>query len=78
MKGELSAENPHIWHCFNYLRQSLMCNVDLQLNVRGGDELLGLDDEVHVCRNYDAIVSWIDANRWENFWNWHFANGVLG
>ncbi|KAI1310110.1 hypothetical protein F5Y03DRAFT_49865 [Xylaria venustula] len=64
IRAELSVEDAHVQHCFNYLRQSLMCNVDLQLNIRGGDELVGFEDEVHVCRDYNAIVRWLDANRY--------------
>lgn len=78
IKDELSPEDEHIHHCFNYIRQSLMCNIDLQLHTRGGPELLGTVDQTHVCRDYSALVRWIDANRWEEFWDWHFEHGVLG
>ncbi|KAK6860976.1 hypothetical protein PG995_004612 [Apiospora arundinis] len=78
IQGELDIESWHIQHCFNHLRQSLMCNVDLKLNAMEGDDLQGLDNEAHVCRDFDAIVGWVDANRWDNFWNWHFSHGVVG
>ncbi|KNG85379.1 hypothetical protein ANOM_005961 [Aspergillus nomiae NRRL 13137] len=55
----------HIRHCFDYLRQTLMCAADTNLEV--------LDPETHTtsgwgqsrrCRDYDEIVMW--AEKWAN------------
>lgn len=55
----------HIQHCFDYLRQTLMCAADTNLEV--------LDPVTHVtsgwgqpkqCRDYRSVVAW--AEKWAN------------
>ncbi|KAE8314739.1 hypothetical protein BDV41DRAFT_575395 [Aspergillus transmontanensis] len=55
----------HIRHCFDYLRQTLMCAADTNMEV--------LDPETHTtsgwgqdkrCRDYDEVVMW--AEKWAN------------
>jgi hypothetical protein len=55
----------HIQHCFDYIRQALMCAADTNLEV--------LDHETHVtngwgrkkqCRNFDDVFAW--AEKWAN------------
>lgn len=55
----------HIRHCFDYLRQALMCAADTNMEV--------LDPETHTtsgwgqgkqCRDYDEVVMW--AEKWAN------------
>ena len=53
----------HVRHCFDYLRQTLMCNADTNLEVIdwqiGGSTGWGFERH---CRDYDNIVDW--AERW--------------
>ncbi|KAL4994489.1 hypothetical protein BDV10DRAFT_197510 [Aspergillus recurvatus] len=55
----------HIRHCFDYLRQTIMCAADTNLEV--------LDKETHttsgwgqprICRDYERVFSW--AEKWAN------------
>ena len=58
----------HIDHCFDYLRQSLMCCGDTALE--GGatvfpGEVIGTDGwgAQHICKNYDDIFKWAEVRR---------------
>lgn len=58
----------HNRHCLEYLRQSIMCNADTNLEYRvvsesGFREFPGWD--VKRCRNFDATLSW--AQEWRAF-----------
>jgi len=54
----------HNDHCFNYLRNALMCCGDTtlegQAQTPGFRNVPGTDGTgaVHVCRNYDEVVAW--------------------
>lgn len=58
----------HVQHCFEYLRQSIMCSGDLALE---GDQTtfpdgsVGSDgwDAKHVCRDWTQIKDYLEANR---------------
>lgn len=76
INDDCSVEDPHNLHCFNYLRQSLMCNADTQLQ-RLGDYVDADESLPHVCRDYNAILHWVEENRWGEFWNWHAMHGNL-
>jgi len=59
----------HWQHCFDYLRQSLMCLSDLTLenlekNDRG-QEIKRVDGwgTTHMCPDYGAIVEWAEKAR---------------
>jgi len=59
-----SHKDPHhIRHCFDYLRQALMCAADTNLEVIdwkiGGSTGWGFERQ---CRNYDEVVAW--AEKW--------------
>ncbi|KAJ6035978.1 hypothetical protein N7540_000257 [Penicillium herquei] len=66
----------HTWHCLEYIRHTLMCNVDITLAGLDKDNLLGAESSyaIHTCRDYDAIVSWSVANRWKNLSEWLVHN----
>ncbi len=53
----------HVRHCFDYLRQTLMCNADTNLEVidwhTGGSTGWGFERQ---CRDYKKVVDW--AERW--------------
>ena len=53
------AKGPHIRHCFDYLRQSLMCAADSSLEPRvpslGGATGWGFPRR---CHDYDELKEW--------------------
>lgn len=56
----------HVDHCFQYLRQSLLCCGDTALE--GQDprtDKPGTDGTgaVHVCKDFDGIMAWADSRR---------------
>lgn len=56
--------NPkHASHCFEYLRSSIICNMDMTLE--GSTSVVGSAGmgQPHVCRNRDEAMAWIEARR---------------
>ena len=57
-------DSHHLRHCFDYLRQSLMCTADTNLEPvdfeLGG--VTGWNFE-RTCRNFDAVKSWAEEHR---------------
>lgn len=59
----------HNDHCFNYLRNAVMCTADTtlegQIEGEGWDGEAGTDGTgaVHVCKNWDEVVAWAERNR---------------
>ncbi|CAI6340175.1 unnamed protein product [Periconia digitata] len=78
--AELKVKMPwHVTHCFEYLRQSIMCAGDVALEGaattfpkgKGGVDLGGSDgwDAKHVCRNYDEVKGYLeDKAVWRKKW----------
>ncbi|KAF2114047.1 hypothetical protein BDV96DRAFT_600787 [Lophiotrema nucula] len=65
---------PHIDHCFDALRQSIMCSGDLSpvpYNwVPSKGKALGTLGVAHTCRNYEALVEWaLEPERDIRGWN---------
>ncbi|KAF2683337.1 hypothetical protein K458DRAFT_452845 [Lentithecium fluviatile CBS 122367] len=62
----------HHWrHCFDYLRQALMCNADVTLETleMRGDMVVGSVDgwgTEHVCRDWDGLKDWAQGGRGTN------------
>lgn len=57
----------HSAHCFDYLRQSIMCNADTSLE--GKSDAGPGWGSIHDCKDYDAVLSWANdhaANKWRN------------
>ena len=55
--------NPvHASHCFEYLRNSIMCNMDMTLE---GDYSAHREGggQGHVCRDPEEVVRWIEERR---------------
>ncbi|KAI1324528.1 hypothetical protein F5Y16DRAFT_402383 [Xylariaceae sp. FL0255] len=51
----------HVRHCFDYLRQALMCAADTNLeNVDPKTHLTNGWDQVKQCRDYDQVVAWAE------------------
>lgn len=58
----------HIPHCFEYLRQSIMCCADTALegqHTTFPKEVQGSDgwDAKHVCKDYDAVYKHLEKRR---------------
>jgi hypothetical protein len=50
----------HSVHCFNYLRQGIMCNADTTLE--GKTEAGPGEGSEHECVDYDALLEWANEN----------------
>jgi hypothetical protein len=69
----------HINHCFEYMRQAIMCNGDVALEgaattfplSEGGEDRGGSDgwDARHVCRDYGEVKGYLEE-RTMNHWKW--------
>ncbi|KAF7190114.1 Oxidase ustYa [Pseudocercospora fuligena] len=65
-EGEDPAE--HLNHCFDYLRQAIMCHGDTALEgaqTTFGEEVGGSDgwNVKHVCKPWDKIHDWLEERR---------------
>lgn len=62
----MMASPPHVRHCIDLLRQSLMCNPDVTIEVKN-ETVAGVTgfSTKHVCKDWDQLVSW--TSRWEDF-----------
>ncbi|KAI1317562.1 hypothetical protein F5Y16DRAFT_148829 [Xylariaceae sp. FL0255] len=57
----------HSAHCFDYLRQSIMCSADTNLEGKTGSGP-GWGSK-HICRDYDALLIWANEHgtmKWRN------------
>ncbi|KAI1802782.1 hypothetical protein F4811DRAFT_527925 [Daldinia bambusicola] len=57
----------HSAHCFDYLRQSIMCSADT--NLEGESEYGPGWGSKHECVDYDAVLAWANSHsamRWRN------------
>ncbi|KAF3055634.1 hypothetical protein GL218_06938 [Daldinia childiae] len=57
----------HSSHCFDYLRQSIMCSADT--NLEGESEYGPGWGSKHECADYDAVLAWANkhsAMKWRN------------
>ncbi|KAK5993601.1 Hydroxylase cctR-like protein [Cladobotryum mycophilum] len=62
-------DEKHMLHCLDYVRHQLLCHPDLTLvRTRDLDEFVL--DETHMCRDYGAVVDWVDRHRWVEFPEW--------
>jgi hypothetical protein len=69
----------HINHCFEYMRQAIMCAGDVALEGaattfpagEGGEDRGGSDgwDARHVCRDYGQVKEYLES-RTMNHWKW--------
>ncbi|KAI0521164.1 hypothetical protein F5B22DRAFT_644412 [Xylaria bambusicola] len=62
-----SLHDDHVQHCFDYLRQALMCSADPTLELRnasiGGVTGWG---SMHQCRDFGALQLWTESNRYSD------------
>ncbi|KAH8886661.1 hypothetical protein GQ53DRAFT_657886 [Thozetella sp. PMI_491] len=66
----------HTLHCINFLRQQLTCHADIML--QGTDDFLHYaKNSGHQCRDYDAIMNWVNKHNWIGHHSWltyHYSN----
>lgn len=66
-QGDSHDSSPeHIYHCIDYLRQTIMCAADTNLEPRI-ESLKGVSGfgSVHVCRDFDHVKNFV--TKWEAF-----------
>ncbi|KAI1378172.1 hypothetical protein F4677DRAFT_385256 [Hypoxylon crocopeplum] len=67
--SRVPQETPwHLNHCFDYLRQGIMCCGDIALEGEQTSFPEGFDgsdgwDAKHVCKNYDEVYNYLEKNR---------------
>lgn len=49
-----------------------MCNLDLTLGSTENLKNYGLKDK-RTCRDYKAIMAWVERNKWKEFEDWQRA-----
>ena len=57
----------HMQHCFDYIRQALMCAADPTLEKR--DDMVGGVrgwHTTHQCRNFEALKEWTGQHRYSH------------
>lgn len=57
----------HSAHCFNYIRQGIMCNADTTLE--GKTDAGPGEGSEHECVDYEALLNWTNAHaayKWRN------------
>ncbi|KAI1426465.1 hypothetical protein F5Y12DRAFT_742309 [Xylaria sp. FL1777] len=71
-KSDLKAITPvnpaaHMQHCFDYLRQALMCAADPTLEIRN-ESISGVTGwgSTHQCRNFEALKQWTEQHRYND------------
>ncbi|CAG8960095.1 hypothetical protein HYFRA_00010573 [Hymenoscyphus fraxineus] len=57
----------HAGHCFEYLRNQIMCMSDMTLE--GSASALGAtgDGQAHMCRDQEEAIRWIEGRRLDDF-----------
>lgn len=63
----MSMESTHMQHCFDYIRQALICAADPTLEERD-DNIGGVRGwgTVHQCRNFEYLKEWTEAHRYSD------------
>lgn len=56
----------HIRHCIDYLRQSLMCHADTNLEPIIRDMGVSGFGTEKQCRNFSRLAEWVDIWAWDN------------
>lgn len=58
--------NFHIAHCIDFLRQHLMCHVDLSMSASPQSVFFTIDPP-HKCQDFEAIHQWAERHAWADF-----------
>lgn len=68
VNGPSDDDNPvHASHCFEYLRNSILCNLDMTLEGSMSTDADKDRGQPHVCRNREEAIAWIEARRVDDF-----------
>jgi hypothetical protein len=59
LEGTNYIDDAHLAHCFDYIRQGLMCSIDTTIEGNSTEYGEGWGS-VHVCKDYSKVVNWID------------------
>ncbi|KAB5576586.1 hypothetical protein GE09DRAFT_1216278 [Coniochaeta sp. 2T2.1] len=59
----------HMLHCLDYIRHELLCHPDMTLVTTNDLEEFVLDDQ-HQCKDYGAMLGWLERHRWKEFPEW--------
>ncbi|KZS95188.1 hypothetical protein SISNIDRAFT_408923, partial [Sistotremastrum niveocremeum HHB9708] len=63
----------HVDHCINIIRESIVCHADITPNVWQWDEDRQVSfphfDNIHTCRNWDAIMDWAREHQMKHGWD---------
>lgn len=69
MQATAVSHQPHdnIDHCYDYLRQAVMCSADStpegqEVGSDLGDMATNGWGVVHMCRDWSTLVDWVEAN----------------
>jgi len=60
---EQTVEWSHMIHCVDSIRQALMCSADDTLLYSNDSQTYG-DGQLHVCRDWRALVKWTEDNKY--------------
>ncbi|OIW32361.1 hypothetical protein CONLIGDRAFT_678765 [Coniochaeta ligniaria NRRL 30616] len=66
----------HMLHCLDYIRHELLCHPDLTLVTTNDLEEFVLD-EAHKCKDYGAMLGWVERHRWKEFPEWLRSKDTL-
>ncbi|KAF8993370.1 hypothetical protein BDQ17DRAFT_1312361 [Cyathus striatus] len=65
--NDVHLTEEHISHCVDSVRQSLMCNADISVNVwQWSDEVkgvVGYSTQAHSCKNFNKLLDWARDHR---------------
>ncbi|TLS26681.1 hypothetical protein PpBr36_04257 [Pyricularia pennisetigena] len=61
----VSWQLEHLNHCWDYVRQTIMCNPDLTIEWRGAEEGTGWGYE-RQCKKWEPIYDWLEKHRITN------------
>ncbi|KAF8972081.1 hypothetical protein BDZ97DRAFT_1650481, partial [Flammula alnicola] len=64
-------DEEHVSHCVDTIRQSLMCNADISVNVWQWNHetsmVVGYSTQAHTCKKFDKLVEWALERRIQNW-----------
>ncbi|PNS17447.1 Meiosis protein mei2 [Sphaceloma murrayae] len=69
----LGRQDPHVHHCFDYIRQGIMCSADLTVEwpkeePDGGRFSVDGWGIQHQCKSWEGIRAWMEENRFHHPW----------
>lgn len=72
------AQVPHVHHCLNYLRQTILCSADLTLEPEISPQEVGEGlGMTHVCRDWSKVHNLAQKN-WDDYLAWRTHQGPRG